>query len=412
MTCLQRYAVAHSALLVLCVAMAIPARTARADGITAAVRSSDPRLSRTVEINVERMPIGQLLRRLAATSGVAIDANQSDGAADCLVSIWVRNAPLGDVLQGLWSLVSYRRAEWRWERSGKPGEWRYELVRPMRARKFATAVQSEIGAEFEKQASAVIDSLSASPSERAALAKQVPSAAPLINDKMGRLRQGVRLFASLFGPEQRTRLLRGGTVRVEVDRLPKSGQAFVDSVHDSMHLSRRGRDGAMTPVPPPTWIEFRSQRGPLSLAPSLYIDMEGIGGYAYLGGMPLERAVADDVEDLWILPGDARSSKREAAAVGKTAVTRNRGEQPILHRLRELHDAGGPDIMVRVPTMVGIDPGPALSGPLAPWLARLRGFPPPVLHKWRSSMLLVSSPAWIWDAAEAQAGSRSAGRRP
>jgi hypothetical protein len=86
----------------------------------------DPRLSREVTLEQKATALADLCERLRADTGVAVVAGRS--VADEKVSLFCRKMPLREVMRQLSRPFGYT-----WLRSGKGGEYRYELVQDLRS---------------------------------------------------------------------------------------------------------------------------------------------------------------------------------------------------------------------------------------------------------------------------------------
>jgi hypothetical protein len=86
----------------------------------------DPRLSREVTLQEKGTALSDLCEHLRADTGIQLSAGQS--VADEKVSLFCRKMPLRDVMRQLSRPFGYT-----WLRSGKAGEYRYELVQDLRS---------------------------------------------------------------------------------------------------------------------------------------------------------------------------------------------------------------------------------------------------------------------------------------
>jgi hypothetical protein len=86
----------------------------------------DPRLSRTVTLAQKATALSDLCEGLRADSGIQLAAGPS--VADEKVTLFCEKLPLRDVMRQLSRPFGYT-----WVRSGKPGEYRYELVQDLRS---------------------------------------------------------------------------------------------------------------------------------------------------------------------------------------------------------------------------------------------------------------------------------------
>lgn len=86
----------------------------------------DPRLSREVAVHQMAMALSDLCERLRSDTGITFTAGQS--VADEKVTIFCAKMPLREVMRQLSRPFGYT-----WLRSGKPGDYRYELTQDLRS---------------------------------------------------------------------------------------------------------------------------------------------------------------------------------------------------------------------------------------------------------------------------------------
>jgi hypothetical protein len=161
---------------------ATSAETAPAVGdLTSAERKADPRQERPVTDSAPLVYVGKLLEEASRQTGVAVAAGDAgDGAADFRVSVSLSKVPLGDVMSALWSLMSYRGAEWDWHRVQNSGGHRYQLLRGQSARALPARLAQAAETRFEEHAALMMRAAAASPDERARMVRENPAVAPMI----------------------------------------------------------------------------------------------------------------------------------------------------------------------------------------------------------------------------------------
>src|SRR5204863_8169949 len=115
--------------------------------------------------------LGAVVKKLSQASGVEVRAGSQDGAVDHIVSISAENLPLGELMDALCALHSYRSAEWQWYRSGEEGHYIYTLERPRSARDLSIRLRRMIQDEFEHDVGLLIQAALASPEQRPAIVR-------------------------------------------------------------------------------------------------------------------------------------------------------------------------------------------------------------------------------------------------
>ncbi len=389
--------------------MILPATPGWAGSIDSDMRKEDSRLNKVVTISARRIYIGDLLELLTKQTSVALSAGRRDGSENAQIFINVRNIRLGDCLDGIWSLLSYKRAEYRWERTGEPGKYEYHLLRPVGAQKLAERLRSLAQTLFEQHAERMLAAAEASPHERETIVRTMVgnifgADESLTNGLLASERcwSGLATFSETLSRDDQLRVLRGQEerLRVPLSKLSEKGHEFVLSVWKGFNGFSIKADGTRIPLPEPEWVQFKVNRGLTEeISPSLYIDIQNIGGYAYLGGMPLKKAVRKRVREMWFLPddhpeGDDMERKISAEIKNETVPEQSRALEV---RLKQLADYTPLPIIARLPHDAVHDPGSPLAATLRTYVANLQEQPPRFLVKWRNGILLADYPSWFHD---------------
>jgi hypothetical protein len=382
-----------------------PATPAGCQPVTASRRKDDPRLERPVTVLRARVRVGELLDRLSTYSGVALSAgDRGDGASDPEVAVFAEKVRLGDLMNAIWSLVSYQGAEWHWSRTGRAPGFRYQLERPAAAQLLGARLREQLQADFEAQAARMVDAIDLPPEQLRLLEGRDPGLDSLIgNDRLGfgdRNRGGLRLFRDVLTSEQQIRVLRGHeAARVPFGELPQSGQAWVRDLWAQTGVQESLDGGPFQPVPVPSWVEFRADRLDGEMTPALFILPEKLGGYAYVGGKPFEDWYQRKLQELWMLPGDTRADdaggRRVPTPVSQPAP--RSGEGILAYRLEQLARASDLPVMARLPYNERNvkDPRPPYGSTVQGYLQPLWSTLPHLGSKWRHGVLLVAFHPWF-----------------
>jgi len=112
------------------------------------MRTADPRLETPVSITTPNIYMGELLDAVATQTGVPIRVDADDGGANPIVIISVTRIRAADLMDTLWSLASFRKAEWKWSRSGEPGHYAYVFSRPAIARDLPGRLKTKMTTDF------------------------------------------------------------------------------------------------------------------------------------------------------------------------------------------------------------------------------------------------------------------------
>lgn len=365
-----------------------------------AMRQADPRLEKRVTLVAAHLPIGELLEVLSQRSGVALTANDGTEAGDTEVTVALHQAPLADAMNALWSLVSYRQAEWEWRRQGDAKNYRYELARSGAARSLSARLREQLQKEFEGQADTLISALKMTPEELAQAAKRDRLLGSLIDDD--RVRPGMSIFAAL-PPDLRSAVLKGGqTLEIPVSQLPASGGDFVHSqwLWTRDHGGKtRAPDGTLIPVPEPQKLFISTLHLSGEIAPCLLIDT-GFGSINYVGGGYMEGGWQEKMTALWMLPGDdlddPQSAKQAPAPRPPAAPDARR---PLHSRLLQMAEAAPFSFIARLPDEGSAGDGLPPHQSLKAYLSRLQETKH-VQSKWRHGILLLTTPALLIEDAD------------
>ncbi len=395
----------------LCLAL-LPALPGRADEVTAAMRKADPRLQTRVTLRSPRILIGELLERLSRQSGVALSADDETAAGGDAVAVSLRDVPLADALDALWSLFSYKHMEWDWRRSpvkGEQGKYAYRLARPNYARSQAERLKEQVQADFEAQAQQLFAALDMPPDQLKEAAKHDLLMDSLLDD--GRVRPAMRVLANL-PPGALTAMLRGGpSIVMPVSQLPQQSQQALEeartwlaakfaSDHVPEEMIKKG-----TPVP--TRIGISVSRDPDQVAPGLYIDT-GMGSGDYFGGGYMEVPWRQKMNAQWMLPKDAVEDPASARALAapKQPLPPSSGRHPLADYLLRSSDAAQVPLIARIPQDLDetTNQGTLSQMPAAKTVgAFLEGVtkrPVTLQHKWRGGVLLLTCQNWFMSESE------------
>ena len=379
---------------------------APAETVTAEMRLDDPRLQKKVTLELKRGNIGDLMKLLARETGVALRADEKDGAADPMIVAVVKGAPLADTLDALWSLLSYKGARWHWSREGEPGKWQYTLRRPLAARNLSAQLRAHVQESFEAEAERVRHYLRMSPKElerHAGTDRQ----ARAIRDSP-RHKVGLQVFFECIPEETRRKILRGQErhFRVELSAMPPEARSVILDMWKQSTGYRILSDGTREPTPAPTHVRLDAGRWPgADAAPALGMQVENMGGGNHLGGRWLQEDFARYLFERWILPGDEQSHGKEKEPFDtvrrEPRAFRDGGvNETLRHRLLDITDAPGVSLIARLPQLSGgssWDPASEGPAPLGAYLDRFGGHPGYLQRKWRGDILLVTYPAWPLD---------------
>lgn len=391
---MQRYCFAACCLLLL----GLLSTSAQAAPLSEEQIKEDPRLQKRVTLlGTHGYYLGELLETVSEQTGVSLTAGDRDSAGGELIYVRLHNIPLGDLVNALWSLVSYKHAYWDWERTGEAGSFQYRLTRPRAAQLFAARLREQIQQGFEDEAVARLKGLHATPEERAALDKTVAAS---LKDK--RLHAGLQAFAESVPPEMWLRVLRDEeSVQVPVAQLGEQARAFVQAETEldrklNPHLNR----------PEPTLVTFTRKSFESAIVPSLMIYLgtkERRSGYSYVGGTVMENQWRTKLSDLWFLDGDSTTDpaleRQVVAPKNYRPEPKSDGPDPVLissaQRLSQIGRGVSFSFLIRAPINGG-DGGAPYGRTVRAALEKLGS----LQTKWRNGLLLVCNHNVVLNADE------------
>jgi hypothetical protein len=395
--------------VLLCLAPALGTAQGRLDADT--IRQ-DTRLDNAVSLQAPSLYVGAMLERLSKLSGVELHASENDGAADELVSIYADKVPLHEVMEALWSLLSYRQAEWKWVRSGSSDSYVYTLERPRPARELASKLRAMIQDEFEHDVRLLIQAAHAQPNERRTIIRRYVNESAggdqniadwLLQPSADSVWLGLRLFATLSS-EMQNLIMRGETEqRLLIRDLPSNVQSMAKELQAATYKRVRRADG--TPVEPPTldavYVRVKATSNPPT--PSLWIDFGTGPGFSYAGGKTLQDRVKTKLKKMWMLEEDTDAAQGQDMAMkppanepldtaGPVASFPPSGMLSFSKRIGQVARARSVCIIARPPADQVNDPGSPYGRTLKEFLDRLDG--KGVFAKRSGRILVLASTDW------------------
>lgn len=372
-----------------------------AGSLSEADRKRDSRLEKPVSLLTPRIYyLGELLEELSRQTGVVLTAGDKDEAAGELVMVRVPKAPLADVMNALWSLVSYQHAAWDWDLvpentsgSTPTGRVAYRLVRPRAAQLLGAKLRHQVQQDFETEAMNALDNLGKTSEELKELEKKGKTPEYIGRKRTLSNQEG---FAETFPSlETRLRLLRDNEpVKVPVEQLGERAQAYVQSEM----AFKRGLDPTLK-FPEPTHVQFGRKEFPGNITPSLVVligDGRSMEGYSCFGGTPTEKRWRQTMAAEWLLDGDAaedpaletRVTVPEKGSAVKVPSGFMVGPES---RLWQIAEGASLPFMVRLPSSDTSDRGSPYTLTVRAALKKID----PLQTKWRNRIMLVSDPSWF-----------------
>lgn len=370
----------------------IKTEVARFSALPATAITDDPRLAQHINLlEGKTYYLGELLEEISRQTGVPVSADETDSASGKRITVVLRDVPLSEALNAVWSLLSYQGASWHWNRTGTE-KFTYVLSRSSQARQYGVLTRGKIQKSFEDEAAILFQGLDLTPEERAALAKTKPRAAAYLDNE--RIRNGLKLLATLPDATLRSVLRGEQEMNLRVTELSPSEQSRAGLLWDN------DKGSSTTPASRMRIVTQTFQGG---ITPYLLIavgDDDRTTGRGYIGGVPFEKEWQQRLGVEWQLPGDKTGDEREGQTLQKPKVTdpsktdnvRTGVESPdklLVKHLSEVSQAVPLSFMARIPITAPRKPiAPVYGATLESYLgkvseqSRLR-------HKWRDGILLL-----------------------
>ena len=349
----------------------------------------DKALTQKLSLPCGHYAIGEILEMLSRQSSVALESGDpNDAGSGMEVTACLREVPLSNIMNALYALVSYKKHEWKWIRLGKAGSYVYKLYRPIEAQTLSADLKAWSQEGLEKQAKMLIDALQMSPEDLKKAAEKDSLLKILVDSP--RLQDGIYEFSTL-SPEMQMAVLRGSaSPKLQVSQLDARGQEFVHEVWKQANSTSVRPDGSKSSTPEPTWIQFHVNSGG-SPSPSMFIEIENLGGYGYFGGTPLEKDYRKYFNDLWMLPGDDAHVALEERILRFSPATAAKNKSLAMEEcLGQLSEAVPLSFMARLPEQQTDAPRPSADLPLGKILGALQSYRYELPSKWRQGVLLLT----------------------
>jgi len=374
-------------------------------------RAGDPRLNALVKLDADRMCLGEILEKVSAQTGVSVSIPATDPLSGIPITCHVKNLSLAELLNSLWSLVGFSRATWQitMDVGHKPRNYRFLPTPQARMLADLLSKQSDAATENLWKLYRTISVLP--PKERLAYIKPLTAALHMDSEDWAKrylpdtpdtnvIWDWVSLIPTELSAEQQEQLQKGVGISIPLSSMTPAHQEMMRPYIGHSYITR---DGVRTELPPTDHMTFKFSRSIGSttyLIRNLWIGVnhaEEYGGLGILG--PLEIGLKQGLADGWILPGDARTSEKEAHVLKAlpplpTNTTKERTEafDLVLKQTAEAQDTSYLAIVPdEITTLVPLDVGKPMSKLFADLQLNVG-----LMHKWRNGVLLYNYQMWFY----------------
>jgi len=393
------------------------------------MRHEDLRLEKRMTINAKSVYLADLLSNLAKQSSVDIGIDEREEASGEKVSINASDTSLGDILNGVWSLLSNKDAQWNWVRRGEQGKYRYLLFPTTDVRDRVERYRRYVQAAYENYVDTLITLARMEPEDRIKNKKLLQDALLVDEDRrvdslfepMERW-NAILLFAEVTPPAIQKRLLRGQQdFRISVREMAEYQQKMFHIACKLMRVETLQPDGSTVPVPEPEELHFYTnspRQGATDLFNPLFFELgKGGGGVTIFGEYAMELGLHYYLRNLWLMPGEtarsayeemdtgdaqsAPSPKKDASAIERTVklgatVSPSLSNYPhaMENRLIELSQATSIPVIALLPSNQR-EHGSITRQKVGAYLEKCKFDNHNPFFKWRGKFLLVNYSGWF-----------------
>lgn len=401
--------------------------------LTSTMLSEDSRLEQKITLTYPDICLGELLEEISQKTGVVFTIDPDEGASGVYVLTRFKNLPLIEAMNAIWSSVSYKNAEWLWDREGKKGSYRYRLVRTRKAKTLSLLIDRLAEKAIERCVDVMLKVGLATPSERKTMETELNEA--LMRDKEmmkeyppylwdDETWRSTKMLALLMKKAQIMEVFRGGAFSISLEKAPPLVKEMFKK-----DFEERFRPGPPTyaPLELPetiTYYSYGARERNSRFVPGLYIKYGDYGGTGALGGHVLNPGFLKFIKDLWHLPGEALTSALEQRKIPtpdhpekdpttftieeqKANFLLNQGKpirlapthvSPMATRLMQVAEGAN----LSVCAIANPEPGFVLPLPYGKtvfqYLNRTSLSPDTPMWKWRREVMVISYPIWYQEA--------------
>lgn len=404
----------------------------KGERIGLAMLHEDPKLAQCVSTSLSDVTIAHLLETWSKQTGVKIDIDPRDTASGYSLLVEADHIPVARMMDALYRLVSSTKAEWAWNRYGKPGDYSYELVETALAKNRTERYrQLQIGL-LRNLIAKTREMVKLTPEERIRRRNELDNTLLMeSSSKLDWLYQNdsthwteAKLFFETTTPQQQETIMNGGSISIETKSLSPAAYETFKSDYENKNPEYERPDGIIGRNPAPTHITYMC----LSADPKRFrLGPVIVGGdMSVLGSGWFEFGIRLQLEKQWFLSGDSKQDPSENRTVAKTTETEEERANRLDREKRqtEIADALGGrqrsllladlskplyNVALRqvargasIPIMAILPPG-AVSPPLvdpvgktvAGYLSAIHDQQFSVFYKWHDGLLMLSHPFWF-----------------
>lgn len=271
----------------------------------------DPRLRDSVTVAHGRILVGDLLDGISKLASIKIGCGDHDFVGSIPIAIFCKNRPIGEILEYLVSLLSFKGAPVVLEATGIDGNPpEYTVGLPPVSRLFFDRLRDDIRKDSITTLENLIKALDADDDTRKALERESPDVS-LITDP--RISAGIRGIARMTDADTRSRLFNGG-LRIEGSLADAPDGIRTHARQESEIFQKNNPDFDPGSI---DRYAIHVQSDASDIISPLFLTVSGIrGGFgqSVCGGHLLRNKWLKNLESRWVLDADTRVSPEEEAS--------------------------------------------------------------------------------------------------
>lgn len=295
------------------------------EGIDAQTRAADARLKQPVTFDADRMYLGEVLEKVSALTGVSVSLPAEDLGSGIPITCHVKNLPLADFMNGLWSLVGYPQAAWQIILDAHQKVRSYKFLPTPASRSLSLRLLQEtdhyamdLTALLVKMSSMTLEQRRAHLPEMVRAMMLEDDTIPMLYVSDARYWALLHAYETLLTPEQKELVRKGETISVPFSKLDAAGQEQLRAPAGNNRSINVGAPGEEANVP--DTIRFSWTNYSLDHRKRLVRDLTiGVGNTrsflsrTYMAG--LEEHALNQTYKEWILPGELDHAEAEKQVV-------------------------------------------------------------------------------------------------
>lgn len=298
------------------------------------IAAKDARLQKKVSFFADRLFLFDLLAELQQQTGVTISVDSEDPFSGLPLMVSLKANTLQETLDALWSVLSYRNAQWKWQVRGEAPNFRYHLLRTPRAHEVSALWKRKAQEAVTKQVIAIIEASRLSPERRKSTLESFSTGEYKFPKEYIEYLRGkdsepfwtkVRSISDELTTDEIRDVFNGMTINREFSKLPETFQRMIASRVRGIDYDKE-KDSLRVEFKP---IQNSTSRFAFTTDMLMLVRRQDRSstGPSVFSTMFVEGAIWNQIAKDWLHPNEKLSSPYEERLLG-TAKTAQIGETP------------------------------------------------------------------------------------